>query len=157
MDRLQKRHLSVWKCSRVNYKLNHEIREWKNLQEEKIKIGVKIQMGIFQRGSLWPLLFVIPMMALNCIQGKWKWSYGFTKLKEKMNLLMNIQPKYRNEIRYWKICDTFDEKMKMSDPVGWGWRIHRLLPCRGLRHPATSGQDMTLNNLMVRLQRWWNF
>ena len=37
--------------------------------------------------------------------------------------------------------------------VGWGCRIHWLLLCRGVRPPPpTSVLDMTLNNLIVRLQ-----
>ena len=39
----------------------------------------------------------------------------------------------------------------------WGCRIHRLLLCRGVRHPPTSVLDMTLNNLMVRFQQCWSF
>ena len=42
-------------------------------------------------------------------------------------------------------------------PVSWGWRIHWLHLCRGVRHPLTSVLDMTLNNLMVRLQQCWSF
>ena len=38
-------------------------------------------------------------------------------------------------------------------PIGWGCRIHRLLPCRGVRpHSANKCPGMTLNNLMVRFQ-----
>ena len=42
---------------------------------------------------------------------------------------------------------------------GWGCRIHRLHLCRGVRThpPPTSILDMTLNNLMVRLQDCWTF
>ena len=36
--------------------------------------------------------------------------------------------------------------------VGWGSGIHWLQLCRGVRLPQTSVLDMTLNNLMVRLQ-----
>ena len=39
-------------------------------------------------------------------------------------------------------------------PVGWGCRIHRLLLCRGVRHPSTSVLDIILNNLMVRFKLW---
>ena len=46
-------------------------------------------------------------------------------------------------------------------PVGWGCRIHQLLLCRGVRPPHThtlkSVLDMTLNNLMERLQWCWSF
>ena len=45
----------------------------------------------------------------------------------------------------------------LSCPVGWGCRIHRLLLCRGVRPFLTSVLDMTLNNLMVRLQQCWSF
>ena len=42
-------------------------------------------------------------------------------------------------------------------PVGWGYRIHRLLLCRGGKTPPpTSVLDMTLNNLMVRFQQCWS-
>ena len=38
-------------------------------------------------------------------------------------------------------------------PVSWGCRIHRLLLCRRIRPPPPmSVLDMTLNNLIVRLQ-----
>ena len=40
----------------------------------------------------------------------------------------------------------------LLSPVGWGCRIHRLHLCRGVRLPQRNIQDMTLNNLMVRLQ-----
>ena len=38
--------------------------------------------------------------------------------------------------------------------VGWGCRIHKLHLCTGVKPPATTTSvlDMTLNNLMVRLQ-----
>ena len=42
-------------------------------------------------------------------------------------------------------------------PVGWGCRIHRLLLCRGVRHPPTGVLDMTRNNLMVRFHQGWSF
>ena len=37
-------------------------------------------------------------------------------------------------------------------PVGWGWRINRLHLCRGVRLLLLNVLDMTLNNLMLRLQ-----
>ena len=40
----------------------------------------------------------------------------------------------------------------LSCQVCWGWRIHWLHLCRGERPTLTSVLDMTLNNLMVRLQ-----
>ena len=40
----------------------------------------------------------------------------------------------------------------MARPFSWACRIHGLLLCRGVRLPPTSLLDMTLNNLMVRLQ-----
>ena len=42
-------------------------------------------------------------------------------------------------------------------PVSWGYRIHWLHLCRGVRPPPTSVLDMTLNNLMVRFQQCWSF
>ena len=41
-------------------------------------------------------------------------------------------------------------------PVGFGCRIHRLHLC-GKKSSPTSVFDMTLNNPMVRLQKWWGF
>ena len=43
-------------------------------------------------------------------------------------------------------------KRVSCDPVGWGCRISRRHLCKRLIHPLTSVLDMTLNNLMVRLQ-----
>ena len=40
-------------------------------------------------------------------------------------------------------------------PVGWGYPIHRLLLCRGVRPPTNECPDMTLNNLKVRFQQCW--
>ena len=39
-------------------------------------------------------------------------------------------------------------------PVGWGWRIHWLHLCRGVRPTPMSVLDMTIKNLMVRLKPW---
>ena len=41
--------------------------------------------------------------------------------------------------------------------VVWGCIIHQLLLCRGLKKSLTSVLDMTLNNLIVRLQLCWGF
>ena len=42
--------------------------------------------------------------------------------------------------------------------VSWGCRMRRLHFCRRVRHPRpTSVLDMTPNNLMVKLQHYWNF
>ena len=42
--------------------------------------------------------------------------------------------------------------------VGWGCRIHWQQLCRGVRPPLPmSALDLTLNNLMVRLQWRWGF
>ena len=42
-------------------------------------------------------------------------------------------------------------------PVDWGCRIHQVRLNRGVRPPPTSVPYMTLNNLMVRFQKCWNF
>ena len=42
-----------------------------------------------------------------------------------------------------------------NDLPSWGCRIHRLHLCSGVRLTPTSVQDMTLNNLMVRLLELW--
>ena len=42
-------------------------------------------------------------------------------------------------------------------PVGWGCRILRQHLCSGVKPTAVSVLDMTLNDLMVRLQRCWSF
>ena len=56
------------------------------------------------------------------------------------------------------ICEVTFVVITWNCPVGWGCRIHRLLLCRGIRHPpSTSVLDMTLNNLMVRFQQCWSF
>ena len=60
------------------------------------------------------------------------------------------QPLYYPDIIVQHISSTF--------PVGWGWRIHWLHLCRGVRPPnQTSVLDMTLNNLMVKFQWCWSF
>ena len=42
---------------------------------------------------------------------------------------------------------------EISCPIGWGCRIHQLHLWRGVSPPpTTSVQDMTVNNLMVKLQ-----
>ena len=49
-------------------------------------------------------------------------------------------------------------KQKFFGPVGWGCRIHQLHPGRGVRlSHSMSVLDMTLNNLMVKLQYCWSF
>ena len=54
-------------------------------------------------------------------------------------------------------------KMKCFKPnllfcsVGCGCRIHQMFLCRRVKHSTTSVLDMTLNNLMVRLQKCWSF
>ena len=49
--------------------------------------------------------------------------------------------------------------LTLACPVGWGCKIHWLCLCRGVRtpHTQTSVPDITLNNLMVRLQYCWSF
>ena len=47
--------------------------------------------------------------------------------------------------------------LQLYCPISWGCRIHWLYFCRGVRPPPMSVQDMTLNDLMVRLQWYWSF
>ena len=54
-----------------------------------------------------------------------------------------------SHLGYWAIIFL---TTKISCSIGWGCRIHWLLLCRGVRHPPTSILDMTLNNLMMRVQ-----
>ena len=42
-------------------------------------------------------------------------------------------------------------QLTLPNPVGWDCKIHRLHLCRGVT-PPMSVLDMTLNNLMARLQ-----
>ena len=50
-------------------------------------------------------------------------------------------------------CILKTELSPFGSPVGWGSRIHRVLLCWEVKSPPpTSVLDITLNNLMVRLQ-----
>ena len=52
------------------------------------------------------------------------------------------------------ICKTNNNNC----PVSWGYRIHWLHLCKGVRPPPKRvSWYMTLNNLMVRLQQCWSF
>ena len=42
-------------------------------------------------------------------------------------------------------------------PVGWGVEYIDCTSAEGVRPPATSVLDKTLNNLMVRFQQCWSF
>ena len=80
------------------YKISHEVLNfiekdhanlesvadsWRKSLPEKM-----IQRGIFQRGALLPLLFVIARMPLNHILRKCTTRYKFSRLQEKINHLM---------------------------------------------------------------------
>ena len=52
---------------------------------------MKNQKAVFQRDSLWPLLFVITMMSHNYIFSKYPGGYKFTKSLEKINLIEDIK------------------------------------------------------------------
>ena len=56
---------------------------------------------------------------------------------------------------FWLIWIMFCQRYSCSlvlNQVGWGCTIHQLHLCRGVGHPLTTFLDMTLNNLLVRLQ-----
>ena len=53
--------------------------------------------------------------------------------------------------------DLLGKHQKVTCPVGWAFRIHRLHLCRKLRPTPTSVLDMTWNNLIVRFQWRWGF
>ena len=65
-------------------------------------------------------------------------------------------------VRLWKtpinLRATLRTNWRKGCPVSWGYRIHWLHLCRGVRPPPlTSVLDRTLINLMVRFQQCWSF
>ena len=61
------------------------------------------------------------------------------------------------QVFLWSLIDS-KSLQAFNCPVGWGYRIHWLLHCRGVRPlPPMSVLDTTLNNLMVRFQQCWSF
>ena len=69
--------------------------------------------------------------------------------------------KWRKDFDFWLYIHVTGTSRyalyQMVCPVGWGFRIHWLLLCNGVRPTPTSVLDITLNNLMVRFQWSWNF
>ena len=62
-----------------------------------------------------------------------------------------------NEKNHFFILQLNETCIILGGPVGWGRRIHRLHLYRGVRLPQMSILDMTLKNLMMRLQQCWSF
>ena len=84
-----------------------------------------------------------------------RWPLNGTSTGRSTKLMWHVQPKailkfifgsWRNQVVNTLILIR----------VGWICRIHRLHLCRGVRPPPplTSVLDMTLNNLIARLQYW---
>ena len=76
-----------------------------------------------------------------------------------LTLLLHIGPNHStiSSSHYRRYSEWSFLVYQIYSLVSWGSRIHRLHFCRGVRHlppPPTSVLDMTLNNLMVRLQSW---
>ena len=80
-------------------------------------------------------------------------------------VLMLMCPGYYIKLRVMVLLHSWSMKnmeypfvaIALTCPVGCGYRIQRLHLCREVRPPLMSVRDMTLNHLMVRLQRFWNF
>ena len=85
--------LYIKKC-RVGHKFTkaeRKINHFMYLDDIKIFAkNEKIWIGIFQKDSLSPLLFLITMKPLNCIRRKSKRGYKFTKSQEKISHLVYL-------------------------------------------------------------------
>ena len=73
------------------------------------------------------------------------------------NPLSGFAPKQTKESSAWQATYIVLHFKSHICLVSWGWRIHRLHLCRGVRPPPMSVLDITLNNLMVRFQWSWGF
>ena len=65
---------------------------------------------------------------------------------------MNIIAWLEIELAYYDVA--VQHVNHYPSPIGWGWRIHQLHLYGEVKHSTMSVLDMTLNNLMVRLQPW---
>ena len=87
--------------------------------------------------------------SVNLFTGISQFSAWAAMPRELLNIVRFFYLLFPGSVMRWNRQSTV-----YLSPAGWGYGIHRLHLCSGVRPPPQRVLDMTSNHLMARLQPW---